>query len=655
MDLPDLPSEIFLLVAARLSPRDLVRCRRVSRAWRQAFTRPDFSAECLRRHFPRCREMRLQQQQQRSGTETETGTADWPALFALVARRYDGLRRAQPRATRKVELAVSGPAQDDASAGRDHYHHHPVYRFYRVAPWDRCLELDGRVAKLHYPEPEWAFDGGLLVYPAPPAPAAAAADPESDAVRRPYRVLDVSTAAEPAVVPFDAAGRIVRRVRLAHAVLAIEWAEAEPYHSLNERTSVHRHFVSLFDVAGGGGGGGGGSAVAVAHRADFKMHFLGLPLTPVDRFLSAHDARHYAVYVWQPNRSPYGENAPIESVVVWSIADEAGGSSGGGGGGGGGKGRRRSSSEPRVVRRLTFRELEALGVRQRQTPHLRELRLRDGTLYLHEEDHRWASGPQSSPAPPRFHRVWVTGVPVAPPPAVTSSSSPSATAEAEAGPESDDDDDDAHPFHGPHWRDECGADSDAEMSFCRQATASTSASASAGQQPATAAAADDDDDAPHRPACWRHRDFPFFGVARAADGPAGVRFAARHCFMLETVSAHVRPFAVVLRSCSVPVPPALDRVRGRRRWGVRSLMPAMLRLEGHDVPPEWEEEEEGQEDRDDDGYDEGDGGRSGEKVVEEVQFDDGVWGELLGKGCMFGEERWVVGEDGEGRVTVLLF
>ncbi len=41
--------------------------------------------------------------------------------------------------------------------------------------------------------------------------------------------------------------------------------------------------------------------------------------------------------------------------------------------------------------------------------------------------------------------------------------------------------------------------------------------------------------------CWRHEDFPYLTVTEMVDLAAGVRIAARHCFMLETLSVHVRP------------------------------------------------------------------------------------------------------------------
>lgn len=39
----------------------------------------------------------------------------------------------------------------------------------------------------------------------------------------------------------------------------------------------------------------------------------------------------------------------------------------------------------------------------------------------------------------------------------------------------------------------------------------------------------------------------------------------------------------------------------------------------------------------------------------QIELQEGCWGQLLGKGKICGEERWVVGENGDGEVVVLRF
>ena len=40
---------------------------------------------------------------------------------------------------------------------------------------------------------------------------------------------------------------------------------------------------------------------------------------------------------------------------------------------------------------------------------------------------------------------------------------------------------------------------------------------------------------------------------------------------------------------------------------------------------------------------------------EEVQFADDMWSELVHKGHIAGDERWVLGEDEAGRITIVRF
>jgi hypothetical protein len=669
MNIASLPNDVFLLIVAYLGPDDLVRGRRVSRAWQAALESQPLCLSLLKWHFPHAREMRLaravdavrslpegdgaapdsfqlllQLEWERQATATTTAAAaggrDWAATFAGVARRYHGLARARPRACQSIPLLRAGRATP--------------FVFREVGTWDRCLELHERKTDFHYPDPRWAYarEDALLVYPAGPGaeeeapgdergwrvleeeerwgpadyktpqrllrPAPGTGRPALHPVRCAFRLLDLATGAA-VRVPFNVERKIVRRLRLAFGVLVIEWAEEEPCHALNERTVVHRHWVSSFTVCRRRAAPqdprpfdsvhGAASPLwtwEVTWKADWKMHFLGLPLTKVDRFLSAHDGRHYALYLWQPNRNPYGEGNPLEVVIVWDMRTGA------------------------QVAKLKWLDLEFLGLRQRHTPTLRELRLDgSGTLYAVAEEHRWAAGPHSSAVLPRTHMLRTTAFPVAPAaPAAAEDEDP--RQDKVAGELAD------LPL-GPRWESVCGAEGEADtsMSFCADrrpalpppllpgpnldvdvsavrrgpcfawegdaATQTLSSSAThpydtgrwAGEAP-----------------CWRHEHFPYLTVTQAVDAAAGVRVAARHCFLFDTVSMYVAPQVVV------EVPRG-----GRSRAGLE----------------EEEEEEEA---------------AAGSR---ERAFADDVWARLMAKGSICGDERWVVGE-AEGKVlTVLRF
>ncbi|KAK5663248.1 hypothetical protein OQA88_3675 [Cercophora sp. LCS_1] len=641
-DITDLPHDLFLFVISYLPPRTCILCRSVSRQWFGAFTNDATSQLLLRWNFPKCREMRLAAACSSiapNNTQVEITNfaihrdqqGAWATIFADVARRYYNLHHARPAAVEKLEAAD------------------PSLSFYGVATWNRFLRLDERTANFHYPDPSWWYsqDDGVLVYPK----GGKRDDDPAGCDGYMYHVLDLSTD-DRVPVPFDVRQKHIRRVRLAEGVLVFEWAEALPYHQLNDREVVHRHFVTAYDVTRVlSPKDTCGWTWTVTFRSEWKLHFLGLPLNRSDRFYSAHTSSHYAVYLWQPNRSLYQDD-PIEQLAVWDItspgsyrpSEDP-------------KGDKRPSptraqttptglwsglngtptthtsvasesdlsapsdrlakatAGPQVIRRMAWRELDFYGLRQRANPQLRNLALDSRNLYFIEEEHRWADGQHSALVPPRVHAVRCTGIPIVPDPP---SSSPLATLLS-------------GPVQGPIWLDQCGADGDVNMSFCRRTAPSVitdllnlhvtdspptddiRAMVNARPTPSASWPWALGRERRHFAPCWRHEDFPYLTVTEMLDAEAGVRVTARHCFMLETLSVHVQP-------------------------GVISVAGT---LEEEEVKKKLKR-------------------KSGEKEVVatrsgEAQFKDGMWTELMAKGVIFGDERWLLGEDEAGRITIVRF
>ncbi|RYP64680.1 hypothetical protein DL770_009147 [Monosporascus sp. CRB-9-2] len=530
-DLTDLPSDVFLLIISHLSPQDSILCRRVSRAWLAAFTSDQICRNFMRWHFPRCREMR--------NLPDAPKQPQWAQIFPRVAQRYYYLRAAKPRLVEKIDV-VQETKQKGPHRG--------------VEPWNRQLRFDKHKAEFQYRDPTWCVDDGVLVY--------------RENVSGRYVAYDLETRYRFSI-PFDGKDKTVRRLRLAYGVLIFEWCEREPYHQLNDRETVHRHFATAFDVQRSSSRSSSPQASivrsvsspsswSITFRSEWKIHFLGLPLNHHDRFFSAHTATHYALYLWQPNRSPWGEEDPLEQLTVWDISfpsayrpslDPSGAN------------RPDPDLAPVVVRRFTWRELEFLGLRQRHTPSLREILLDERNVYVHDEDHRWLVGQHSSLSPPRHHHVRCTGVPFV--------------------------------GLGPRWLDECCADGDVHMSFCPRAGSATARIGGA-RRPFGF-----DGTWPGWAPCWRHEEFPYLTVSDVVDPRAGIRVVARQCFMMEALSAFVLP----------------------------------------KISVESGEDEEGEE----------------KEEPPEVRFPDEMWAELMGKGRICGDERWVVGEDREGKVTVVRF
>ncbi|KAL2133042.1 hypothetical protein VTI74DRAFT_2981 [Chaetomium olivicolor] len=716
-DITELPHDLFLLVIAHLSPRTCVRCRAVSRRWHAAFTSEVVSLLLLRWNFPRCRELRLATAAASLSSsptplprnlvvelrDVAARPPDWPTTFADVARRYYHLNRAKARVVEKLDMA------------RDIRENGPVFSFWGVASWNRFLRLGDRTSNFHYPDPVWSYsqEDGVLVYP-----AALSADgdlPPGQCEGYVYHVLDLSSG-QRVPVPFDVRSKHIRRVRLAQGVLVLEWAEALPYHQLNDREVVHRHFVTAFDVIRKPSVAAPEQTWTVEFRSEWKLHFLGLPLNRSDRFFSAHTATHYAVYFWQPNRSLYQDD-PIEQLAVWDIStpsayrpseDPKGdkrpsvlrtpslpsGLWHGQNGTATSKMYRLVDSNadlerpkrallraatagPQVIRRMAWRDLDFYGLRQRATPQLRSLALDDWNLFVIEEEHRWADGQHSSLNPPRAHLVRSTGIPIVPMPA-----SPSQTPHSVNNRSASDlntevgrlDDLESvamcniidGPVYGPIWVDSCGADGDVNMSFCRHvaganetpvsetasgtrppppvetdtlhvdgleilrtrirqrlsALASTWPWVPSDDLPSNAFAPLESSRWPGSAPCWRHEDFPYLTITEMVDSAAGVRVTARNCFMLEAVSVHIRPGVSVQGT-----PPAIANQDDGGGAGSGRAAARRRSSSGEAISRRGQEE----------------------------YFPEDMWWELLAKGHIAGDERWIVGEDEKGRITVVRF
>ncbi|ROW11017.1 hypothetical protein VMCG_01214 [Cytospora schulzeri] len=693
MDIVDLPRDIFLLIIAHLSARTAVACRRVSRRWNGAFADDDLSLQLLKWHFPRCREVRLafsatsaiaagdgvistgdgnpgqdtevfhRYQQSQRGVLSGSGAGGvvegggdgsrtgWAAVFANVASRYHHLRTATPRATEKIRHGAAAAERPGWSG-----------KFLPVGTWDRYLRLNDKTAPFHYSDPGWCYsqEYGLLVYHIYEGDA-------DEWSTYPWRWIDLEARRE-GVVPFaQGVDRVVRRVRLSDGVLIFEWCERQADHQPPCDREERHHFVTVYDVMpntteydrGQKKAECGSGTWTITQRTEFRLN-LGFSINRYSRFFSTHTNTHYAVYVWQEDRVSR-DNHPIDVVV------------------------------PRIVRQMTWNTLDFYGVCQRSTPKLRCLGMDERNLYFTEEEHRWAHGRHSSLNPPRVHLVRTTGIPIIP--------ALSDLGDQDGGREMENTEPQVV-VQGPRWVDECGANGDVNMSFCSRAsrnsphsaldTATTTSKQTlltgdhssptapgiwngefpppgpGGRSAGTTSLARAVEASIRAPTgrwpgwapCWRHEEFPYLTVGEMVDFRAGVRVTARHCFMLETLSVHVRPSLSVRglggrvkyddgdgegssTKSGVSLSPSRRKVGGRAKAsadvGTGLGGKARLRMGTGD-------NDRGKRAKDDDGGND-----------EEVQFADEMWDALLGKGFICGDERWLIGEDKEGTITILRF
>ncbi|KAL3492946.1 hypothetical protein BJX62DRAFT_93190 [Aspergillus germanicus] len=344
LDLPLLPRELFWMVADFLSPRDIVRCRRVSRLWNEAFGDSANLIPLLKKLFPLASEVRDLFADPAHTLQDSTDNQYWRSLFDQVASRYDHLSRGKPRSIQRHKLCEEFGINGDRE-------------WFQVQPWDMHASHLMQKVDLPFSEPFWSYDDGLLVYPSADHSCLTLMDMDSD--RR-------------FMVPFIITGKVIRRIRLQQRVLVVEWAEPKAFHWLNDSDGVHRHFASSFDVTKTSSGW------SISFRNEWKIMFLGHPLSERDRFFSTHSQTHYAIYIWQPNRSLYtaDDDAPIESLSVWDISkpssyrpslDPTG--------------RLREEGQdlgPHIVSRFGFRELGFYSVRQRGLPGIQWLNIVNG-------------------------------------------------------------------------------------------------------------------------------------------------------------------------------------------------------------------------------------------------------------------------------------
>lgn len=343
LGIDQLPREIFWMVLGHLRPRDIVRCRLVSRSWNVAFGNPANLIPLLKAYFPLAKEVRALHEEGRSSPTLETAEENryWRSLFDRIAARYDHLHRGKPRSVQKFKLC-----DDFGSTGEREW--------FPVQPWDMHASHLMQRVDCPFLEPFWTYEDGLIVYPSADHSALVLLDLESD---RKF------------MVPFMITGKVMRRIRLQKRLLVVEWAEPKAFHWLNDSDGVHRHFASSYDV------NKTPSGWSVTFRNEWKIMFLGHPLSERDRFYSSHSQTHYAIYIWQPNRSLYtaDEDAPIESLSVWDISkpssyrpslDPFG--------------RLRHDGEdntPYIIARFGFRELGFHSVRQRGLPGMQCLNI----------------------------------------------------------------------------------------------------------------------------------------------------------------------------------------------------------------------------------------------------------------------------------------
>lgn len=369
----DLPEDVFLLIIDNLEAWDFVRCRKVSKSWRKAFSEPEHLRVLLKK-YPFAREVRDFSRNGAFSKPAEASNVDWHGIFDEIAARYFHLTHGKARSVTRYKSAVPehGRVAHWVPVSPWEYHEsQPGGRLYHqspLTPYENQFNRPGERAYLFRPS-FWSYEDGLLVF-SPPRQPEFKWDPRKNItvpVQNALVLVDLETDAQ-YQIPFDLTKRVIRNFRLKERTLIVEWAEEISYHALNDLERVHRHYASCYDISLRSESYHP-RTWEITFRSEYKLHFLGLPLNSRDRFFSVHTRTHYLIYFWQPNRSMYtgDEELPIESLFIWDISqpskylpslDPAG--------------RHRPdqspSSEgscgPGVISRFSYRDLDHFGIRQ---------------------------------------------------------------------------------------------------------------------------------------------------------------------------------------------------------------------------------------------------------------------------------------------------
>ena len=368
--LASLPQDVLIQVAIFLDPWDVVRCRHVSEAWNRAFADSYLLEQVLRYNLKSSLEVRGRLEH---GKAFDEGSVK--VLFNRLASRYYHLAHGKLCSVLPLKLMTAKWIGIEGKGLG-------FPNFYPIGAWDfhRSRErvvLPG-ITRATFDQAFWTYDDELLVYPAEDQQSLVLLDLENEISE---------------TVPFELGDKIVRNFRLKCGILIIEWAESKPFHALNIEVPVHRHFVALFRISCINESPPSRRHWSITPHAEFRLHFLGLPLMDQDRFFSTHTSTHYAVYFWQPNRSMYtgNEEEPIESLLIWDISssstylpslDPSG------------LALPHDSPGPKSIARLSFRDLDFYNVRQRSVPALMHLSLDSaaGNLRVRENQKFYTPG-----------------------------------------------------------------------------------------------------------------------------------------------------------------------------------------------------------------------------------------------------------------------
>ena len=373
-DLVDLPKDIFLIITKYLNDIDLIRCRSVSKTWYRGFTQDLVLRGHLVSEYNRAREVRFLLANENGDSEGQIGIPaneppfNWMDAFRRVVARYSALKSGMPASITKIALRVPSTADyipeclkwksvRTSSRHLDFHTAAPATNRNSVEVWKKALPIGAK-------ETEWTYDDGLLIYYAIETAAVVLFDIE-----------DGTTS----VVPFDVSNRVVRRVRLNERVLIIEWMEYTPFAEEDGTFDpMILHFTTAFDILSVRDTFPWLTRWKVILKKEWEVYVNGFDLAKSACWLSVHDSKHYALYLWQDFHSTCSK--PTQSLLIWDMTQSSY--------------HQRSLHRhtdiyahfaPQLVTTLSDPDLQHFNIHLKRAVYLNRLELDEGTVYFIEE------------------------------------------------------------------------------------------------------------------------------------------------------------------------------------------------------------------------------------------------------------------------------
>lgn len=377
----------------------------MSRDTQKALAGDDLCIKLLTVNYPRSREARIAKDLVERNAADDIMVTDWTKILGTVARRYKALYNDRRPKRQKESWQIPVRASRDNSTQIQPVKQWP-YHLLLVDPDDPDGMWDLEDANLHWGEPEWTFSAvdSLLVY---------LIDQEgSIPLVAELVAVDLETT-QTVKVPFNVNGKIIRRMRLRHRVLIIEWS-----HDIEGRAP---HAVTAIDFKSSSDNNGRLPLKEGEHtpwtlsiRAQWRLS--KTYLTSEDRFFSTHNSTHYAVYLWH-------QKSASEKLMIWELppSNSAAGDSSLGGQG--------LMPLPTLLHTWPHKDLKIIwGVAQGRKPSMFSLEIDENTwdpatnsacgqVFVHSEWHphrhgHWPSADRGMPRNTNEYRVSAIGIPI---------------------------------------------------------------------------------------------------------------------------------------------------------------------------------------------------------------------------------------------------